>query len=128
MTLARQARLESTTHPLAKKRMITLITLVVLLIVATLGSLMIGPVKFTLAEVWQGITVEEDTLARRIVWDLRIPRVLIGLMVGMCLAVAGSILQGVMRNPLADPGIIGVSSGAGLAAVFIMILSRLLIS
>lgn len=122
MTLARQARLESTTHPLAKKRMITLVTLVVLLIVVTLGSLMIGPVKFTLAEVWQGITVEEDTLARRIVWDLRIPRVLIGLMVGMCLAVAGSILQGVMRNPLADPGIIGVSSGAGLAAVFIMIL------
>src|SRR5699024_1953575 len=58
---------------------------------------------------------------RRIVWDLRLPRVLIGLIVGMCLASSGAILQGVMRNPLADPGIIGVSSGAGLAATVIMI-------
>src|SRR5699024_9016797 len=46
----------------------------------------------------------------------------IGLIVGMCLASSGAILQGVMRNPLADPGIIGVSSGAGIAATVIMII------
>ena len=58
----------------------------------------------------------------RIVWDLRFPRVLIGMLVGMCLAMSGGILQGIMKNPLADPGIIGVTSGAGLAATTIMII------
>lgn len=47
---------------------------------------------------------------------------LIGFIVGTCLAASGTLLQGVMRNPLADPGIIGVSSGAGLVAIVIMIL------
>ena len=65
---------------------------------------------------------EEGSTVHRIVWDLRIPRVLIGFIVGTCLAASGTLLQGVMRNPLADPGIIGVSSGAGLVAIVIMIL------
>jgi iron complex transport system permease protein len=82
---------------------------------------MIGQVYFSLQDIWSGIFIHEDSMARRIVWDLRFPRVLIGLIVGMCLATSGAILQGVMRNPLADPGIIGVSSGAGLAATTIMI-------
>ncbi|PNB77116.1 iron ABC transporter permease, partial [Pseudomonas sp. FW305-BF6] len=56
-----------------------------------------------------------------IVWDLRLPRIIVGLIVGMCLAVSGSIMQGVMKNPLADPGIIGVSAGAAFMAVIIMI-------
>lgn len=47
---------------------------------------------------------------------------LVGFIVGTCLAASGALLQGVMRNPLADPGIIGVSSGAGLVAIVIMIL------
>lgn len=83
---------------------------------------MVGQVSFTLQEIWSGIFVNEDSLERRIVWDLRFPRVLIGMIVGMCLAVSGGILQGIMKNPLADPGIIGVTSGAGLAATIIMII------
>lgn len=109
-------------HPLAKVRFIVLLTTAVLLFIATIGSLMIGPVSFSPTEVWNGIMTSADSLERRIVWELRVPRMLVGLIVGMCLAASGAILQGIMRNPLADPGIIGVSSGAGLTATVIMIL------
>lgn len=57
-----------------------------------------------------------------ILYDIRMPRVIVGALVGVNLAIAGSILQGVLRNPLADPGLLGVTSGAGLAAMGIMIL------
>ncbi|AIF43073.1 iron ABC transporter permease [Virgibacillus sp. SK37] len=113
--------LQKNNHPLARKRTIVIITFSVLIIVASMMSLMIGQVSFNLQGIWSGIFQNEDSLARRIIWDLRFPRVLVGLIVGMCLATSGAILQGVMRNPLADPGIIGVSSGAGLAATVIMI-------
>ena len=76
---------------------------------------------FSLRYIIEGIQDEGSTV-HRIVWDLRIPRVLVGFIVGTCLAASGALLQGVMRNPLADPGIIGVSSGAGLVAIIIMIL------
>ena len=58
-----------------------------------------------------------DSIEFQIIYNLRLPRTLLGALVGAALAVAGVILQAVMRNPLASPGIIGVSSGAGLAAV-----------
>ncbi|MFJ5771990.1 FecCD family ABC transporter permease [Psychrobacillus sp. NPDC093180] len=108
-------------HPFAKKRTIIIVSSSVMLMVACIASLMIGQVSFSLSDLWNGIFHTEESLARRIVWDLRFPRVLIGMIVGMCLATSGAILQGVMRNPLADPGIIGVSSGAGLTATTIMI-------
>lgn len=109
-------------HPLARKRAIVLGTLSISLIIVSLVSLMIGQVSFTFQEVWNGIFSSESTLERRIVWDLRFPRILIGMIVGTCLAISGAILQGIMKNPLADPGIIGVTSGAGLAATVIMII------
>ncbi|WP_025785813.1 iron ABC transporter permease [Sporosarcina sp. D27] len=109
-------------HPLAKRRTTVLIGAAVLLVIAAAASLMIGSVSFSFTEIMNGLFNSADTLERRIVWELRLPRLLIGLIVGMCLAASGSILQGIMRNPLADPGIIGVSSGAGLAATAIMIL------
>jgi ABC-type Fe3+-siderophore transport system, permease component len=56
-----------------------------------------------------------------VVWDIRLPRVLVGALVGMNLAASGVILQAVMSNPLADPGIIGVSSGAGLAGMVVLL-------
>ena len=52
-----------------------------------------------------------------VVWHIRLPRTLVGVLVGAALAVAGAVMQGVFGNPLADPGIIGVSSGAALGAV-----------
>ncbi|WJY26250.1 MULTISPECIES: FecCD family ABC transporter permease [Sporosarcina] len=109
-------------HPLAKRRAAVLISGAVLLVIAAAVSLMVGSVSFTFSEIMNGLLNADDSLERRIVWELRLPRLLIGLIIGMCLAASGSILQGIMRNPLADPGIIGVSSGAGLAATIIMII------
>ncbi len=60
--------------------------------------------------------------AGQVVWNIRLPRTLVGALVGVNLAMAGAILQAVMRNPLADPHIIGVSSGAGLAGVIVLVL------
>lgn len=58
----------------------------------------------------------------QIIWNIRLPRTIVGALVGINLAISGAILQAVMRNPLADPHIIGISSGAGLAGVAVMIL------
>lgn len=112
----------ATVHPLAKKRRWTFIVLTALLLIVSIASLMIGPVRFSLTEIWHGLTVADSSLERRVIWELRFPRVLVGMLVGACLAIAGAILQAIMRNPLADPGIIGVSSGAGIAAITIMII------
>ncbi|WP_405380223.1 FecCD family ABC transporter permease [Phascolarctobacterium sp.] len=58
----------------------------------------------------------------QIIWNIRMPRTIVGALVGINLSLSGAILQSIMRNPLADPHIIGISSGAGLAGVVIMIL------
>jgi len=68
----------------------------------------------------------DDTLHRQVVWGLRLPRALTGVLAGAMLGLAGAILQTVTRNPLADPGLLGVSSGGVLAVVAgIVIVGRL---
>ncbi|MBD2165576.1 iron ABC transporter permease [Calothrix membranacea FACHB-236] len=57
-----------------------------------------------------------------VIYNLRLPRTLVAFMVGMALAVSGTIFQGITRNPLADPGIIGINAGASLAAVSVIVL------
>ncbi|HEY4192134.1 MAG TPA: iron ABC transporter permease [Mesorhizobium sp.] len=59
---------------------------------------------------------------RLIVYDIRLPRVVMGALVGAALAVSGAVMQGLFRNPLADPGLIGVSAGASLGAVAVIVL------
>ena len=61
-----------------------------------------------------------------IIWDIRMPRVLTGALVGAALAVSGTVMQGLFRNPLADPGLVGVSAGAGFGAVAAIVLGGLL--
>ena len=61
-----------------------------------------------------------------IVWDIRMPRVATGALVGAALAVSGAVLQGLFRNPLADPGLVGVSAGAGFGAVAAIVLGGFL--
>ena len=61
-----------------------------------------------------------------IVWDIRMPRMLTGALVGAALAVSGAVMQGLFRNPLADPGLVGVSAGAGFGAVAAIVLGGLL--
>ena len=71
-------------------------------------------------------SAEDDTLARIILWEVRLPRIAMGALVGAALAVSGAVMQGLFRNPLADPGIVGVSAGAGLGAITAIVLGGLL--
>jgi iron complex transport system permease protein len=59
---------------------------------------------------------------RIIVWDIRLPRVILGVLIGASLAVSGAVMQGLFRNPLADPGLVGVSAGASLGAISVIVL------
>ena len=59
---------------------------------------------------------------RIIIYDIRLPRVVLGVLVGAALAVSGAVMQGLFRNPLADPGLVGVSAGASLGAVAVIVL------
>ncbi|MGG0717094.1 iron ABC transporter permease [Robertmurraya massiliosenegalensis] len=104
------------------KRVAVLIVLILLAFFSVLYGLIEGSLKIPISQVWEALIHDSDTTERQIIWDIRLPRVLIGLLVGACLSIAGALLQGVMKNPLADPGVIGVSAGAGLVAVVMMIL------
>lgn len=94
----------------------------ILLILVSLYGLTYGPVTISFTEIWQILFREGNEIHEKIIIDVRLPRVIIAILVGSCLAASGALLQGVMKNPLADPGIIGVSSGAGLAAIITMVL------
>lgn len=94
-------------------RLTALTLLAGLCALAFLLSIGAGAVNLSLGEVWRALFVETSGVRRQIVFNLRLPRALAGAMVGACLAVSGVLLQAVMRNPLASPSVIGVSSGAG---------------
>lgn len=72
----------------------------------------IGTVEFSIAEVWRALWLDDDSSSRLLIWNLRFPRILTGGLVGVCLSLSGCILQGVMRNAMASPSTIGVTSGA----------------
>lgn len=99
--------------------------LATLLLAMGIGSIPIPPavVVAVLLErlgIESGIAVEPQQAS--IIWGIRLPRVLLATLVGSGLALAGALLQGIFRNPLADPGLIGVSSGAALGAVAVIVL------
>lgn len=103
------------------RKYLAIITPLLLIIVSFYG-LTYGPVSITYTEIWDVLFHQNDDIHKKIIMDVRLPRVIIAILVGSCLATSGALLQGVMKNPLADPGIIGVSSGAGLAAIITMVL------
>ena len=96
-----------------------LITLIlgVTLLLGMLLSLCQGSVPLTLAEVWQALSHQGLAQNQTIVWDLRLPRILAAALVGAALGMSGCLLQGMLRNSLADPFVLGISAGAGLVAI-----------
>jgi iron complex transport system permease protein len=110
-----------------KKRRIALRTPAVasaallLLAGACLVSLRFGSMPYSTAEIADALFAKAQSQVAMVIWQIRLPRTLIALMVGANLAVSGALLQAVLGNPLADPGLIGVSSGGGLAALVIML-------
>jgi len=81
----------------------------------------LGSERLSLAEVWDGLTNPNHSTERIIVWDLRLPRVILAVLVGANLAVAGALLQGVTRNPLADPHLLGISAGSGVVGALLLV-------
>ena len=74
---------------------------------------------------WFGLAPTSEVQAARdyaVIVNIRLPRMLLGMLIGAGLAVSGLLMQGLFRNPLADPGLVGVSAGAGLGAVGIIVL------
>ena len=98
------------------------VALAVLLVTGALYAIGAGSVHLSIGQMLDALTGRDASL-RRIVWDIRLPRMLLAALVGMNLAVSGLILQAVMSNPLADPSIIGVSSGAGLLGIGVMLVA-----
>lgn len=118
------------THLRVPIRAILLPLLSLLLITALLLAVGIGavtvPPRTVVAILLDRLGITLDVVVTQqqqaILWVIRLPRVLMGGLVGAGLAVAGALLQGVFRNPLADPGLIGVSSGAALGAVAVIVI------
>jgi iron complex transport system permease protein len=94
-----------------------LLAAVVVLVVVCAVSLAVGARGLSLETVWQALTRFDPANGDHAVVHARIPRTALGLLAGAALGMAGAAMQGVARNPLADPGIIGVNAGAALAVV-----------
>jgi iron complex transport system permease protein len=87
---------------------------------AILLSIAIGSVFISPSEIWNTITGHGAETSFAILWKIRLPRTALVLLTGACLGISGASYQGLFRNPLADPYLIGVASGAGLGAVIAM--------
>lgn len=91
--------------------------LLLILLVAALGSVLLGAVAISPARILAVLTGGGDAIARAIILNLRLPRLLLGLIVGAMLGLSGAALQGYLRNPLAEPSVLGASNAAALGAV-----------
>ena len=97
-----------------------------LIVIVTIISLSNGAVSTTYQETFNYIfsfvlsSGEIDPIKEKVISNIRLPRIILSILVGASLAVSGASLQGIFKNPMADPGIIGVSSGAAVGAVIIL--------
>ena len=108
--------------------------LLLILIIVSITSLIYGPVDLSIKNIFDiiisklNITSSNDDLPfnniqETVVWNIRLPRLLLGIIVGLALGSSGAVLQGLFRNPLVDPGFIGVSSGAAVGAMLAIMFS-----
>lgn len=107
---------------------ILFILLSVALVLTAISSLSVGATDTALYDfglLW--LSGKEIPLRDHVIMlDIRLPRVLLGMIIGACLSVSGALMQGLFRNPLADPGLVGISSGAAFGAVVAIVLGGLL--
>ena len=101
-----------------RKKILSFVLTAVALLVLFIFAVNTGSLKVTPSELFSGLFIEYNPDVATI-YDLRFPRIFIAMLGGAATAVSGVLLQAVMKNPLADPGIIGVSSGASLVAVIV---------
>ena len=99
-----------------------MLVLLILLGLCSVLSLAVGSAGYLIQEILKALFSQEDSPVKTIVLNLRLPRIILAILIGSSLSAAGALLQSVMRNPLADPGTIGVSAGAGTAATTILLI------
>ncbi len=98
----------------------SMLLLGLLCLMSILANLCFGAVNLSLNEIWTGLFIGSEH--HFMIHDYRLPRIILAILVGAMLASSGVLIQGVIRNPLASPDILGVSHGAGLAAVIVLLL------
>ena len=103
--------------PARVRRVVVVLGLLVVLLLAVLASLAVGARSIAPGAVLDALVSPSGSDADVVVRELRVPRTVVGLVVGVALGLAGALAQGHTRNPLADPGLLGVSAGAALAVV-----------
>ncbi|WP_053914205.1 iron ABC transporter permease [Streptomyces sp. SCSIO 75703] len=101
----------------ARRRFGWLVAILLLLLLAVLLSLAVGSRAVAPSVVWDALLHGGTSADAQVVRSMRVPRTVIGVMVGAALAVAGLVLQGITRNPIAEPGILGISQGASMGVV-----------
>ncbi|MGC5343090.1 FecCD family ABC transporter permease [Streptomyces sp. DT24] len=107
----------SAAPPRLSRRALATAAAVVALLFAVLLSLAVGARSIAPSAVFDALLHGGHSDAAEVIRQMRVPRTLIGLMVGAALALAGTVLQGITRNPIADPGILGISQGASVGVV-----------
>lgn len=98
-------------------RLLGLLAALAALALALLLSMVIGSKDVDVAQLWPAITAYDGSPEHVIIHDLRFPRTVTGVLVGVALGLSGALIQAMTRNPLADPGILGVNAGAGFFVV-----------
>lgn len=98
-------------------RAVGLVVAVGVLLLVCVLSIMIGAKPVPLGDVWHGLFQNTGVGNDVIIHDVRVPRTLLGLLVGVALGLSGAVMQGLTRNPLAEPGLLGVNAGAAAAVV-----------
>ncbi|GGH81290.1 iron complex transport system permease protein [Pullulanibacillus pueri] len=106
-----------------RKYILLMIGLFILLLVMFVVSINTGFMKIPLTEVWSAFFGHDVGDQRLTLFEFRLPRIILAMLIGAGIAVAGGILQGITKNPLADPGIIGINAGASFAVVLYTFLS-----
>lgn len=104
-----------TAAPPSRRRSIGLVVALVVLMLLLVLSVMIGSTAIAPAVVWDALLHPSADIDQFAIRDYRLPRTIVGLVVGVALGVAGALIQALTRNPLADPGILGVNAGASFA-------------
>ncbi|SET14946.1 iron ABC transporter permease [Paenibacillus sp. NFR01] len=103
------------THRLSKKLSLLLASMLLLILVTIVIGIGIGSGALSLGRLFQTLIGHGTTKENLLLFSIRLPRIIVTLLGGMALALSGAILQGLTRNDLADPGIIGINAGAGVA-------------
>ncbi len=122
------ARVRTARPPSGRRGDAALLGLAVALAVAALLAAASGAVRIPPADalrlLWSGVSQPDDALWRNVLVDIRLPRVLFAMVAGAGLALCGAALQALFRNPLAEPGLVGISAGGALGAVAAIVLTR----